>query len=110
DRAAALAVDALAALEVRRAGAAGKALLADPDELLESALKPGRHHDALGMPNRAEVVPPPGVAPHRPVVDEFGNDDAVELGGGDRHVVSPRCHSVRRSRAEQGGIASLRPQ
>jgi hypothetical protein len=77
----ALEVDARPTLEMRGARAAGKALLAHLDEVLEAALEPGRHHDALGMPAGAEIVPAPGVAPHRPVVDDVADGETVEEGG-----------------------------
>ena len=73
------------AVEMRRARAAGKPLLADLDELLDPALEPGCHHDPFGVPAGAEIGPPPDVAPHRPVVDQLGDGDAVELGCRDRH-------------------------
>src|SRR5215831_20227334 len=78
-------IDAHAAVEVRRAGAARKTLLADPDELVDAALEPGRHHDAVGMPERAEIVPAADVAPHRPVVDQFADREAVADVGVARH-------------------------
>src|SRR5262249_21352267 len=80
-----------------------KTLLAYLDERLEAALEPGRHHDALGVPARAKIVPPPDVAPHRPVVDEFGDGEAVELGGGDGHVC-PLGVIARRAQAPRSNL------
>src|SRR5689334_16453643 len=42
-------------------------LLRHSNEVLKRTLKPGRHHDAVGMPYRSEALPITGIAPHHPV-------------------------------------------
>src|SRR5665213_93112 len=83
DGALALDVDAHAAEHVHDAHAAVVAFLADLDEFLESALKPGRPHMAVAMPDRAETVPHARIAPQRPVLDQRADGQAV--GGVTRH-------------------------
>src|SRR2546421_10868969 len=52
--------------------------LAYLDEFVARALKPGRHHLPVLVPNRAETVPHPRVAQHGPVLDKLANSEAVE--------------------------------
>ena len=59
------------------------AFLADLDEVLVGALKPGRPHLAFLVPDGAETVPQPGVAPERPVLDQRA--DLQPVGGVLRH-------------------------
>jgi hypothetical protein len=76
------------------AHAARPALLVGADELLEAALKPRCHHAAVGMPDRAEAIPQPRVAPHRPVFYEFADDAFVVV---DTHRVGTGCCEEERS-------------
>src|SRR4029077_8898172 len=70
--------DGAAAEKMQDAHAARPTVLVCCDELLEAALKPGRHHAPVGMPHSAEEVPQPRVAPDRPVLHQF-TDDAFIL-------------------------------
>ena len=42
----------------------------DFDEFVAGALRPGRHHAAVGMPDGAETLPIAGIAPDRPVLQQ----------------------------------------
>src|SRR6478735_12015761 len=65
-------------------------LLADLDEFVAGALRPGRHHAAVGMPDGTETLPVSGVAPDRPVLQQ-GSDQAVvfDLGLASGHAGVP---------------------
>ena len=89
DRAVAGDVDRRAAEEVQDADAAVPALLADTDEFLVGALPPGRHHAAVLVPDGAEAIPVSGVAPDRPVLDQFA--DLAAVGGRRRSRVALDC-------------------
>src|SRR5687767_3291827 len=76
-RAAASEVDARAAEEVQDAHALIESRLAHLDEFRRRALEPGGRHPAVVVPHRTEALPIAGVAPQRPVVDDF--DDRVPV-------------------------------
>ena len=41
------------------------------------ALEPGRHHEAVVVPDGGEALPVAGVAPQRPVLDQLADQLAV---------------------------------
>src|SRR6478752_2312721 len=89
DRAVSGQVDGDAAEEMQDADTLGPGLLADFDELVAGALRPGRHHAAVRMPDGAEALPVAGIAPDRPVLQQFTDQAIVfNLGvtSGHRHV------------------------
>src|SRR3954454_5040562 len=69
-------VDRDAAEEMQDADTLGPGLLADFDKLVAGALRPGRHHAAVRVPDRAKTLPVSGIAPDRPVLQQFP-DQAV---------------------------------
>ena len=60
------------------AHALGKALLADPHEIPRRPLKPGGGHPTFFMPDGRKPLPVTGIAPHRPVLNEVADGEAVE--------------------------------
>src|SRR5215472_15355301 len=60
--------------------AARPAFIVNFNEFLKAALKPGRHHATIRVPDGAEAIPQPCVAPHGPVFHEFADHDFI---GGD---------------------------
>src|SRR5205823_12538050 len=99
-RARGVGVDCGAAEEMQDADAARIAVLAHLDELVGAALEPGRHHPAVAVPHRAEAIPHQGVAPHRPVLDEFADDALVlDLGCGRHGVLNRRAEWIDRWRS-----------
>src|SRR3954453_6987457 len=70
-------VDRDAAQEMQDADAPGPGLLADFDELVAGALRPGRHHAAVRMPDGAETLPVARIAPDRPVLQQFPDQAIV---------------------------------
>src|SRR4051812_39947984 len=58
--------------------AARVTFLAHLDELVARALKPGRHHPPVIVPNVAEAVPHSRIAQHRPVFDQLADGEAVK--------------------------------
>src|SRR5262249_2278122 len=79
-------VDRRAAEEMQDAHAAVVALLTHLDELIRRALKPGRHHVPVIMPDSAEAVPHQRVAPNRPILDQVA-DGAPVFGFAGTHAV-----------------------
>ena len=59
---------------VQYAHAAPVAVLADADEFVGRALEPRRPYLPVIMPNAAELVPHPRVAPQHPLFDKIAND------------------------------------
>src|SRR5262249_59482861 len=51
--------------------------LACLDEVVGAALEPRRHHPSIRVPDGAQPIPYPGVAPERPVLDQLANAGAV---------------------------------
>src|SRR5579883_751423 len=70
-------VDRRAAEEMQDAHAALVAILAHPDEFIRGALKPGRHHAPVVMPDSAETVPHERVAPDGPVLNQVADGAAI---------------------------------
>src|SRR4051812_17987799 len=87
DGALAFDVDAHAAEHVHDAHAAVEAFLADGDEFLIGALKPGRPHPAAFVQARAEAAPHAGGAPDHPFFNDPTNGEPV--GGVPRHDPTP---------------------
>jgi hypothetical protein len=85
DGAPAFDVDRRAAELVDDPHAIGVAFLAGGDKFLRRALKPGRPHLAVRMPDGAEAVPQQAVAEHRPVLDQLADRELVRGVAGARH-------------------------
>jgi hypothetical protein len=62
----------------RNAHALGEPLLADPHEIPRRPLKPGGGHPAFLVPDGGKTLPIAGIAPHRPVLDEVADGEAIE--------------------------------
>src|SRR5208282_2015641 len=82
-------IDRTATEKVQDANTARPALIVDLDELLETALEPGRHHAAFGLPDGAKTIPQARVSPHRPVFHQFTDSDFV---GSDVNHFNPQRH------------------
>src|SRR5699024_8149193 len=86
DGAGSIEVDGDAAEEMQDADALGPGLLADLDELITGALRPGRHHAPVGMPDGAEALPIAGIAPDSPVLHQLADlPDVFDFGGCSGH-------------------------
>ena len=70
-------LDRAAAEEVEDADAAFEALAGDADEVGRRPLEPGRHHEAVLVPDRREAFPVARVAPQHPLLDHPAD---LELG------------------------------
>jgi hypothetical protein len=78
--------DPAAAGEVQDVDAAGRARLADPDEVVLGTLEPGRHHIAVFVPAGPKGLPVPGVPGVGPGLDDIPDGQAVsEFGVHPRH-------------------------
>src|SRR5262245_17778008 len=82
-------VDGDATEEVQNAHTFVPTFLRDADELLKRALKPGCHHDAVGMPDRPETLPVTGVAPNHPIFQELPDFPAIIASRGCRVTHGP---------------------
>jgi lysophospholipase L1-like esterase len=70
-------VDRCAAQKMQNADPLGPAFPARANEIRRRTLKPGRHHDAVIVPDRGESIPIARIAPQRPVFDQFANRQAL---------------------------------
>src|SRR6516225_9462105 len=82
------------------AHAARPTLFVGVDEFLETALEPGCHHAAVGVPDCAETIPQARVAPHRPIFHELTDDAFVVV---DAHWVTGFAGEGGEVMAESGG-------
>ena len=89
-------VDRATPEEVEDPHAARPALLVHLDELVGRALEPGGHHPPGQVPNGAEALPVPGVAPQHPILDQLANLESLGRGahGGPYGAASERGRTI----------------
>src|SRR5258705_2922242 len=86
------------------------ALLAHLDEFIRRALKPGRHHAPVVVPDGAETVPHERVTPNGPILDQVADGAPVIDFASTHAVLAPLiCNRDGRFSEAKALLASCEP-